>query len=30
VSLGINNDACSNPNGDDLADYISVFFNGCP
>jgi hypothetical protein len=29
-SLGINNDACSAPNGDDLADYISVFFNGCP
>jgi subtilisin-like proprotein convertase family protein len=30
VSLGINNDACSFPNGDDLADFISVFFNGCP
>jgi hypothetical protein len=29
-SVGINNDACSSPNGDDLADYISIFFNGCP
>jgi hypothetical protein len=30
VSVGINNNACADPNGDDLADYIGIFFNGCP
>jgi hypothetical protein len=29
-SVGQNNDPCAPPNGDDLADYIAVFFNGCP
>jgi hypothetical protein len=26
---GINNAPCSSPNGDDLADYIGLFFGGC-
>jgi subtilisin-like proprotein convertase family protein len=30
VGVGQNNEACSIPNGDDLADYIVIFFNGCP
>jgi hypothetical protein len=30
VGVGQNNAACEVPNGDDLADYIVIFFNGCP
>jgi hypothetical protein len=30
VGVGQNNAPCEVPNGDDLADYIAVFFNGCP
>jgi hypothetical protein len=30
VGLGQNNTPCTTPNGDDLADYIGIFFNGCP
>jgi hypothetical protein len=30
VGVGLNNAPCTPPNGDDLADYIGIFFNGCP
>jgi hypothetical protein len=29
VGVGVNNLPCSDPNGDDLADYIAIFFGGC-
>jgi hypothetical protein len=29
AGVGQNNLPCTTPNGDDLADFISVFFNGC-
>jgi hypothetical protein len=29
VTVGQNNSPCTPPNGDDLADYIVIFFNGC-
>jgi hypothetical protein len=30
VNVGVNNGPCAFPNGDDLADYIGIFFGGCP
>jgi hypothetical protein len=30
VVVGQNNGPCAEPNGDDLADFIGLFFNGCP
>jgi hypothetical protein len=30
VTVGQNNGPCADPNGDDLADFIGIFFTGCP
>jgi hypothetical protein len=29
-NVGLNNGPCAAPNGDDLADYIGIFFTPCP